>query len=394
MAAGTYVETVFVDKALSIFAAPGAVLQHPVVTQLSPKTLEVRDIGLGEEVVISGLKIIGSTGSLLSQVVIHTVGVRDSQGSVVLHDLEVETRRFSALEIVNADQVLLLDSNLYPNVGFVSECCLYPAVGVENSTLFASNSVMVGLPMPAPGSFPFAVNTPALAAISARVVLHGCELTGGAGGPSAGTATAGAPAIESFNSGVELRGSMAQGGLGGFLAPSIFLPQGAVGAGGAGVALFNGSQSVADQGTTAAGGLSGDGLVPASPVAVAPGSSAQTSPVLFPLLRVASPSGAGSIGQPMTLNMEGAPNDRHFLFLASASAPESTLPGVAGEFLLDSLSLNYLGRIPLNGQGLGQWSTTVPNDPSLVGFTAFFQTLVPLGAFPAFGNAALLPITG
>lgn len=394
VAAGTYVETVSVAKPLSIFAAQGAVLQHPLVTQLSPETLEVRDIGVGEDVVISGLKVVGTGGSLLSLVVIHTIGVKDCQGRVVLHDLEVETRRFSALVLENADQVLLMDSQLYPNVGFVGECCLHPAARIEDSTLFASNSTIVGLPMPAPGSFPFATNTPALEAVAARVVLHGCELTGGSGGPSGISATWGAPAIEAFDSVVELRGTVAQGGVGGFAPPSVLLPLGAVGQGGPGVTLLSASQSVADQGTAAVGGFSGDGLVQAPPLEVSSGSSAQTSPVHFPLLKVATPSGSASLGQQVTLEMTGLPNERHFLFLSPSSALASSQPGFAGDFLLDSFGLNYLGRVPLDAQGFGQWTTAVPADPALIGFTAFFQTLAPITAFPAFGNAVLLPITG
>lgn len=394
VAAGTYVERVLITKPLAIFADPGAVLQHPNVTQLSPKTLEVRDIGAGDEVVISGLRVVGSTGSLLSFVVIHTVGVENCAGSVVLHNVEVETRRFSALDVKNAEQVLLLDSYLYPNVGFVDECCLSPLVRAEDSTLFVTNSVLVGLPIAAPGSFPFATNTPALVASSARVVVQGSDLTGGSGGPSAGTATPGSPAIEAHNSEVELRHTVATGGAGGYIPPSIFLPQGSVGAGGTGLSLFSNTVALVDQDSSAVGGLSGDGLVQASPVLAVSGSSAQLWVIPYPRLDVLSPAGAGSIGQPVTLGLEGLPNDRHLLFLSSASAQQSTLPGVAGEFLLDSASLNYLGRVPLDGQGLGQWSAVVPLDPALVGLTAYFQTLNPVGAFPAFGNAVLVPITG
>ncbi|MBI1381429.1 MAG: hypothetical protein GC161_10120 [Planctomycetaceae bacterium] len=394
VAAGTYIETVFVDKPLAIFAAPGAVLQHPVVTLLSPETLEVRDIALGEEVVISGLKVVGTSGSQLSQIVIHTIGVENCAGRVVLHDIEVETRRFSALVLADADHVQLMDSRIYPNVGSVSECCLHPAVQVANSTLFASNSSIDGLPMPSPGSFPFAINTEAMVANFSRVVLHGCELTGGAGGPNGLTATWGAPAIEAFGSIVELRGTSAQGGAGGVLPPSPLLPQGAIGQGGPGVTLLSSSQSVVDQGTTTVGGLSGDGLAQAAGLEAFSGSSAVTSPVSFPLLRVAAPSGPGAIGQPMALALTGLPNERHFLFLSAQSAIPGVQPGIAGEFLLDSVGLNYLGRVPLDAQGVGQWSTTVPADPALIGLTAFFQTLSPVTAFPAFGNPALLPITG
>lgn len=394
VAAGTYVETVSVAKPLSIFAAQGAVLQHPVVTQLSPPTLEVRDIGVGEDVVISGLKVVGTGGSLLSLIVIHTIGVKDCQGRVVLHDLEVETRRFSALVVEDADQLLLMDSQLYPNVGFVGDCCLHPAVQVANSTLFASNSSIDGLPMPSPGSFPFAINTEALVANLSRVVLHGCELTGGSGGSSGLTATWGAAAIEAFASVVELRGTSAEGGVGGFAPPSGLLPQGAVGQGGPGVTLLSSSQSVVDQSTTTVGGLSGDGLAQAAGLEAFSGSTAVTSAVHFPLLRVASPGGSASLGQQVTLDLTGLPNERHFLFLSPSAAFASTQPGFAGDFLLDSTSLNYLGRVPLNSQGLGQWTTTVPADPALIGFTAFFQTVAPITAFPAFGNAVLLPITG
>lgn len=179
------------------------------------------------------------------------------------------------------------------------------------------------------------------------------------------------------------------------------LAEGGTGANGTGGAGANGAVAGANSllslsiDSSVVGGLAGNGSSTAPAFTLTGGSAVQTNGVLFPELDVLVPAGpAGSIGQPVVLGLAGHPGDRHFLFLAPADAAPTKVPFVGGEFLLSPAGLIYLGRVLLDGAGVGQWSTVVPNDVALIGSRAFFQTLAPVGPTPAFGNVVMLPITG
>ncbi|MBI1379571.1 MAG: hypothetical protein GC161_00615 [Planctomycetaceae bacterium] len=386
VAAGDYFEGFTVSKSLAILAEPGAALHQPSLEE--PRPLLITELKPEDRVVISGLAFRGPTEAVGPDFEFTSIRALNNKGSIVLHALDIQPGHFHGLRVQSSTDVLLLDSALSGSSA-ADGCVTFvrPLVHLIGSTLYVANSDIQAASAASDTSpCPFAVGGIALFANYSKVVLFHTALAGGEGtqAPS-GTLIPGS-AITVSNTQVELRSSVARGGDG---AAGTSAP-GAIGAGVSGKSVL-----LVSQGSAVIGGSFGDGSSVTHPYFLMPGSTASATFVLYPRLEFESSGpAAGKLGQPLHLGLKGHPGDSHYLFLAPHLATGIEIPGVSGEFLLALDGLRCLARVQLDGAGDGAFDTSVPNDPALVGLTAFLQTFAPFGPTPAFGNAVLLPITG
>lgn len=386
VAAGDYFEGFTVSKSLSILAEPGAVLHHPSPEQ--PGSLQIYQLKAEDRVVISGLAFRGSTEAVLPDTEFSSIRALSNKGTIVLHALDIQPGHFHGLLVQSSKEVLLLDSVLRGS-SEAQDCVasVRPLVKVLGSSLYVANSEITAAPAsPVTNPCQLALGGIALYANYAKVVLSRSSLRGGTGNKVPWSILVPGPALLLSNTDVELRATVAQGGDG---APGTSAP-GAIGA-------SMGSQSVllVSEGSAVLGGSAGDGSATSPGQFLMPGAIVSATGVLYPGLDVLSPDAAtGELGQPVRLGLDGHPGDSHYLFLAPQAAAATQIPGLAGEFHLSMDGLRCLARVQLDGAGNGAWDASVPNSPALVGLTAFFQTVAPMGPTPAFGNAVLLPIGG
>jgi hypothetical protein len=384
VAPGDYVEGFTISKSLTILAEPGAVLHHPTGEQ--PDPVLIWKLRASDRVVISGLAFRAPAGTVPAGAEFLSIRALGNEGSIVLHDLDVQPGHYNGLLLQNSQQVLLLESNLTGSLdGTACALPVRPLVQLTQSTLYVDDSELRAASASPDGSpCPFASGGVALFANHSDVVLSGSLARGGEGTQVAGVVLAPGAALSVSNSQVELRASVASGGNGA-------AGTSAAGAIGAGVS-FN-SLLQFSLGGSITGGVAGDGSTTAPNFVLLSGSIADATDLLFPRLELLQPTApAGSVGQPFALGLAGHPDDVHLLFFASGVAAGTALPGVAGESLLSPSGMQFQGRVALDGTGAGQWSGVIPDQPSLVGLTAYFQNLAPAGPTPAFGNVVLLPI--
>lgn len=392
VAAGDYAEVVQVNKPLRILAEAGTVLRLPP-TQ-STTNLTIRDLAAGEEVLVSGIQVVGAVSGLsLPSFEPHAVQVINTAGRVVLHALDVDVTAFSALIAINAPQLLLLDCDFDADFTSAQSCGAYPLVQVAAANLVVSNSEFHG----ANAFFDTTCQRPgmpALRATGAHVVAQNSLFVGGSSAVQSVTAKDGAAAVlADGGSVVDLRSSTLQGGNGGvtFLFDPMVTPIYANGA--PAVALTGGSAALLSELTTTLGGLSGDGLFQSANTSVDASSSVQNTGIRYPTLLLASPNPLQvAPGWNVTLALTGHPGDVHFLLLAGAASAPLAIPGLAGELLLDPFAFTNLGAVAIDNTGASFWNATVPSQPALIGVTAFFQTVAPIGPTPAVGNLVLVPI--
>jgi hypothetical protein len=96
---------------------------------------------------------------------------------------------------------------------------------------------------------------------------------------------------------------------------------------------------------------------------------------LFPAIGIAPDLGLraeATVGGPLDLDVRGRPN--HFFALFAAPLP-GEFPTLAGRFLLSGFSFFFAGAGALDGNGLGSFSLTVPNDPALLYQECHWQAL-------------------
>ncbi|MBI1381430.1 MAG: hypothetical protein GC161_10125 [Planctomycetaceae bacterium] len=394
VAAGDYAEIVQVDKPLRILAEAGTVLRLP--PSQSTTNLTIRDLAAGEEVLVSGIQVVGAaSGISFPGFEPHAVQVINTAGRVVLHALDVDTTAFSALIAINTPQLLLLDCAFDADLTAAQSCSVYPLVQVAAANLVVSNSEFRGAnafidpTCHRPGM-------PAFQATGASLVAQNSLFVGGSSSVQLITAKDGAPAVVAGGgSVVDLRGSTLVGGNGGIVYPSDILFDGAIGDGAPALALTGGSAALLADLTSATGGLSGDGLFQSASTSVDTGSAVQTSGIRYPTLDLVSPNPLQvAPGWNVTLALGGHPGDVQFLLLAGAASAPLSIPGLAGEFLLNPIGLTNLGAVVIHSTGASFWNATVPNQPALIGVTAYFQTVAPIGPTPAVGNLVLVPIGG
>ncbi len=384
VAPGLYVEGFTVNKSVSIFAEPGAVLRHPFSPLPAP--LMVRDLAAGGRVVISGLRIEGTVGSLPATLY-PTIRLINNAGLVVLHALDVNPLHFSAIIAANSARVLLLDSTFIGTTGIVdiNACQVMTLLQLDDTTLYASNCQMVGAPAVGPESTCYyGSGGTGIRAYDSNVVLANSTVRGGMGGYLQSLAAGSALRVSDAH--IEFRASSAIGGSG--------MP-GTPGGGWYGASASGSSVLILSVTSSIVGGKQGDGssIVPA--LNLSGSTYVVENGVLFPELDVVVPADhVGSIGQPVVFALTGHPDDLHLLFLSPAIDAPIKLPFVPGELWLSLTGLTYLGSVTLDGAGVGGWSAIVPNQPALIGLAAFCQTFAPIGPTPAFGNLVLVPITG
>lgn len=392
VAAGDYAEIVQVNKPLRILAEAGAVLRLP--PSQSTANLTIRDIPAGAEVVVSGIRVVGAlSGIPFPGFEGHAVQVLNTSGRVVLHALDVDVSAFSALVAINAPQLLLLDCDFDADFTVAQSCGAYPLVQVAAANLVVSNGEFHG----ADAFFDATCQRPgmpALRATGAQVVLHNSLFVGGSSASQSVTAKDGAAAvIADGGSVVDLRSSTLQGGDGGltFLFDPVVTP--IYGNGAPALTVTGGSAALLSDFTTTVGGLSGDGLFQSASTSVDPSSTAQATGIRYPTLALVSPNPLQvAPGWNVTLALTGHPGDVQLLLLAGAASAPLAIPGLAGEFLVNPIGLTNLGAVVIDNTGASFWNATVPNQPALIGVTAYFQTVAPIGPTPAVGNLVLIPI--
>lgn len=386
VAAGDYFEGFTVSKSLTILAEPGAVLHHPSVHE--PRPLLIWKLQPEDRVVISGLAFRSPTEVVSQEFEFPSIRTLNNKGSIVLHALDIQPAHFHGLVLESSKAVLLFDSTLTGSSA-ADGCVAFvrPLVKLSGSNLYVADSAIAAAPAsPVTSSCQLAVGGIALYANYSKVVLSRSSLRGGTGNEVPWSILIPGPAMILSNTDAELRATVARGGDG---APGTSAP-GAIGA-------SMGGQSVllVSEGSAVIGGSAGDGSATSPGQFLMSGSIVSATGVLYPGLEVLSPDAAtGELGQPVRLGLDGHPGDSHYLFLAPQAAAATQIPGLAGEFHLSMDGLRYLARVQLDGAGNGAWDASVPNNPALVGLTAFFQTVAPMGPTPAFGNAVLLPIGG
>ncbi|MFY9343544.1 MAG: M14 family metallopeptidase [Planctomycetota bacterium] len=96
--------------------------------------------------------------------------------------------------------------------------------------------------------------------------------------------------------------------------------------------------------------------------------------------------GSGGLGSSLRLGMNG-PNGAWLLPIgALALGPGLSVPGIAGTFLLDPLTVGTFPLQILGASGYAAIDVGVPNQPGLIGATIAFQGLVVTGAGIGFGG--------
>lgn len=193
VAAGDYAEIVQVNKPLRILAEAGTVLRLPAGQATT--NLTIRDLGPGEEVLVSGIQVLGAVSGLsLPGFEPHAVQVINTEGRVVLHALDVDVMGFSALIAINAPQLLLLDCDFDADFTSAQSCGAYPLVQVAAANLVVSNSEFRGAnafidpTCHRPGM-------PAFQATGASLIAENSLFVGGSSSVQLITAKDGAPAV-------------------------------------------------------------------------------------------------------------------------------------------------------------------------------------------------------
>ncbi|MFO0981136.1 MAG: M14 family zinc carboxypeptidase [Planctomycetota bacterium] len=85
--------------------------------------------------------------------------------------------------------------------------------------------------------------------------------------------------------------------------------------------------------------------------------------------------GRPKLGQTVAFHLTGHAGDTFLLFVSSGTG-DYVVPGIIGHLLLDPAVLIRVFSGSIDGTRLNRTLVTIPNDPTVVGFTAYFQAVV------------------
>lgn len=383
--AGTYQEIV-VDKPLRILGiGPGGV----TITDQSLNSVIVRDIGVGEEVVLSGVETYPLRRGVL---------LEDCAGTVVLQDGLFGLpflNGLTTLRVESCARVVLLDSRVFgggsnePGLGAAS------AVFALDSTLWVANSEITG----GDSDDSFDDDSPGIHVVNSTLHVWRTSIRGADHGGQTCDECAfdGGPGIRAVGSIVNLFGgstSQVVGGQGSWWFYD--------GEGGPGIELANHSQARIQADIPIQGGFDALGLVQTPAILVDATSSVAFDAKVFPTLQSSTPR--VQVGSSFDLTLEGNPGGYQVLYLSLRTGPTWSHRGVDGFGLLDPAQPSKLVSEVLPGSGALTVTVHVPSTTALIGSTFFFQTaerfpdalalrhLTPANRF-AIGNPALVTIT-
>jgi len=348
--AGNY-QGIVVDKPLRILGEGSG-----TVAIATDESVIVRDIGAGEELILSGVVVKGFSAAVLLQ---------DCPGTVVLQDMDMEVFGFlSCVTVDNCARAVLLDSHV-TSAGFVG----LSGVFVQDSTLWIANVEIIG------GDLLREDASPGVQAVNStlhvwRTSIRGGDL-GGALGDDESSNMVGGPGIRAARSTVNLFGgptSSVVGGRGGSVVVFDTFPL----PGGPGLQLTQDSHARIQAGIFIQGGLNGDGTVQAPAVQTDGTSSFTFDPKVFPAF--VSSARHTQLGSTFSLTLDGNPGGFQVLYLSLRTGPTRTLRGVDGLGLLDQTNLFHVASEVLPASGSFTVTTRVPNLSALLGATLFFQT--------------------
>lgn len=126
------------------------------------------------------------------------------------------------------------------------------------------------------------------------------------------------------------------------------------------------------QGPVFEGGVGGDGVAAEAFLSIEGFGPTQLAE-FYPGLSL--PSSVGAPGSFVTVDVEGSPGGLHSAFLSTSIVTPFELSGFEGSAYLDPLDLLFIGLVPLDALGEGQFGIAVPGDPALSGVIGWFQTV-------------------
>lgn len=379
VAAGSY-DAFVVTQGVTIVGAGGGQSIVKIVSGSTEGAIDVTALPAGQRVVLSGLSIQRNSSSLDGR-----IEITDCAGSVHLIDVESLNPTIFGVTRYSDEAVLRVENS--------------DAVICEHCTLLGWSS-----------SYPqeWKQGSPAVHAIGSRVWLNDCELRGGHGSEGNG----GAALLAVDGSFVHGTRSSFEGGWGGahfgFEWWDIYGFQGeealtidastVVLAGGPGNLARGGAGNQVDDLNWSGGGaaalLSNGGVLRRTPDSVlasgingdgsqSVGFEVQTHfistgfDIVEPERRatLASASPVLSVGGPVDLFSSGEPGALHYAFAGALPISPVEIPGLAQHVHLDATQVVPLALIPLDGAGLGGYSTSVPNVPQIAGLEFLVQSI-------------------
>jgi hypothetical protein len=374
---GTYARFV-VEKPVRILGAGPGVVR----VQGTSFAAQVRNIGFGQELVLSGLNL-RATGSVLP-----VLEVEDSPGTVVLNDLVLPVAEVArpGLAIENCARVFVLESVVRGGIlgGFART--QGGAVRASISQVWIANSEIEGTD-----------GDPSVTQQGAHgLELDACEVHvwktrirgGGSGNTLMGSTGDGGSGIRAVTSRLDLLGgpdSEIRGGDGAHEATTNLNY-----AGGPGVELI-GSLARIQAALPISGGFDGRRLVQTTAVEALGTSTVTLESRLFPTLSAAPQKVA--LGTSFTLTLAGTPNALQFPLLSFRTGPTLVLRRVEGFGMLPSSPLFKLPAVVLPANGAFSTGVGVPTSLSLLGRTLYLQSVERSPAGYAFSNPGLVAIT-
>lgn len=279
--------------------------------------VRIRDIGQGEELVLSGMTV----RAVLSQLSLPTIALDDCPGTVVLQGIVAPASSFTVgVQAVNCARAFLLDCDITGGVpGAIG------AVLAQNSELWIDDSRITGV---STTEIFRALATPGVEVIASTLHVWRSRIRGGDLGTTLMLLgpTPRAPGIRAVLSTVEHfggPGAEVSGGMGVFDAT---LGQGLPG--GSGVDLIQNSSARFQADISVQGGANGGGVGQAPAFQADASSSFTLDPRVFPTL--ASSAQRVQLGSSLALGLSGNPGGFQVLFVSLRTGPTLTFPGVSG----------------------------------------------------------------
>ncbi len=321
----------------------------------------VRDIGAGEELVLSGVEVTAGLSFSPSSLIL----LQDCPGTVVLQDVFMDSGfGLPALQVESCARALLLDSRVFGG-GAAHLACVF----ARDSTLWIANAEITNL------TFFFESAGPGVHLLNStlhawRATIRGGDL-GGAIDFTGEDSLEGGHGILAAGSTVNLFGgptSSVVGGQGGTSNKFGAVPF----PGGAGVRLTGNSHARIQADIPIQAGLDGLGHNPAPTVQTDGSSSFTLDAKVFPTL--VSSAQQTQLGSTLSLTLAGNPGGYQVLYLSLRSGPTRSYRGADGFSLLDRANLFHVASEVLPASGAFAIDIRVPDLSALLGSTLFFQT--------------------
>lgn len=350
-----------------------------VFSPFSNPATRIETVGVGQEVYISGVTFRSEAGT-------SATAVRAAQcfGKLVFHDVVFETVEptspGSGLVSIDDCHDLLFDhcriegydpanhpNAFQPRGGIALEVSGFSDVALNQCTVIGGSTGQSAFGEIEAGA---AVD---IGFSSTRLTVHGGEYRGGSATVQAvpEASAVPAPAFDMDDYFATFSGSpdtLIRGGDGYLSNQGVNVP---------GAPAMNWDVSglnlkVIAQGPVIEGGLGGDGVA-AEAFLIFPGFGPVQPAERFPGLSL--PASVGAPGSPVTVDVEGSPGGLHAAYLSTRMVTPFELEGFAGEAYLDATDLLFVGLVPLDALGAGQFGIGVPNDPAFSGVIGWFQTV-------------------